>query len=135
MSRRIITVAINENDLSLIRHIESATIINNAPGAGYDPEGHGLPLGREEAQALIDPEGFAEVVVSVPLETFGQGLAGDSSQGEDDIYDILHEIAFGQFGVSEDSAYEVLGVESDSSSLIVQYTTHLAPFRDEGDET
>lgn len=128
MSHRIITLFVNESDLSLIRHIDSATIINNAPGEGFDPEGQVLPFERDEAEGLLDTEGYATAVIEVPLETFIQGVAGTIAG--DDIYDVLHEFTFGSLGVTEDSAYEVLGVSGGSSALIIQYTTRLQPHLD-----
>lgn len=127
-ARRIVTVLVDEQDLSLIRHIESAKIINNAPGAGFDPEETSLPLSAEEASALLDTEGYASTVIEVSLEAFARGMVGDSSPGENDIYDTLHKITFGDVGAAEDSDYEVLGVTQQSSALIIRYTTRLAPF-------
>ena len=134
MSRRIVTVSIDEGDLSLIRHIESAKIINNTPGEGFDPEGVPLPYSLEDVTALVDADGDAAVVIPVSLEAFGQGLAGDSSMGQDDIYDILHEIAFGTLGVTENSSYEVLGVVGNSDALLVRPTTTLGHFLREREE-
>lgn len=127
-TQRLITVSINEADIDLIRHIESAKIVNNAPAVGFDPNGHALPFSREEARELLDSEGYATAIFEVPLECFEQAMAEAGSVGVDDVYDTLHEIAFGGFGVSEDSCYEVLGAAGQSSGLIVRYTTRLHHF-------
>lgn len=124
MGQRIITLALSEHDLPLVRHIDAAKIMNNADGAGYDPEGS-APLSPEEAKALLDSNGYASAVIEVDIERFAQGLT--DATVEYDVYDVLHDIAFG-FGLTEDSDYEVLGVTGDSSSLIIRYTTHLSPF-------
>lgn len=131
MSQRIITLALNREDLPLIRNIEAAKIVNNADGSGYDPEG-ATPLSSQEAEALMDAEGYASVVMEVSLDGFAHGLADTTT--EYDIYDTLHDLAF-KFGLTEDSTYEVLGVASNSSSLIIRYTTHIAPhLADEAEE-
>lgn len=128
LNRRIATISIDHTDLSLIRRIESAKIINNADGVGFDPEGPSLPLDREEAKALLDSQGEASVVLEVDVEDFARALAADSSAGGDDIYDFLHEVAFDDLGVTTASSYTILGVGSASSTLIVRYTTLLYPF-------
>lgn len=126
--RRLLTISIDQADIDLIRHIESVKIMNRADGAGFDPEGNPAPVSRDDAKELLDSTGYAAIVIEVPIETFTSGLVGDPSNGEFDLYDTLHEIAFGDFGTSEDSEYEVLGVCQQSSALIVRYTTRLSPF-------
>lgn len=131
---RLLTISIDETDLDLIRHIESAKIINQTDGTGFSPEGSATPVSPEDAKGLLDSEGYAAIVVEVPVELFAQGLNSNPSVGERDVYDILHEIAFGTFGLSHDSDYEVLGTSQQSSALIVRYTTRLSPFFEEDEE-
>lgn len=135
LNMRIATVSINETDLDLVRRIESAHILTKTDGEGYDPEGRALPLSREEARGLLDSHGDASVVVEIDLEKFAHGMCGDSARGEHDIYDVLHEAAFGDFGVPTSCEFQVLGVASKGDSLIVRYTTRLYAFfagEDEG---
>lgn len=133
MNRRIITLTLNEGDLALVRHIEEATILNNADGQGYSPELVGCPLSREEARSLLDPDDRVTVVVEVAVEDFTQSFA---SSGGRDVYDLLHEAAFGDLGITTDSAYEILGLTSNSSAFIVRYSTQLSDcFTSDDDES
>lgn len=133
MTTRLLTVSVDDDAADLIRRIESAKVIHDAPADGFDPNGQGLPLGLDEAREVVNSDGFASVVVEVPLNVFSRAVVVDSNAEHEGIYDVLHELAFGDLGVSMDSTCEVLGLSR--GALIVRYTTLLRPFLPERSET
>lgn len=128
MTRHLVTMTIDDFDLPIVRHIESATILNKPTVEGYSFREPALPCGQDEAREFMDANGFATTIIEVDLETFIQGIADTTA--ETDIHDLLHAIAFGGFGVTQDSSYEVLGVVGESL-LVIKYTTLLSPFFEE----
>lgn len=131
LNRHILTIAVEDQDINAINDLKTVSIINQAQADDFTPDNTSLPLSREEAWKAMDSDGYASAVATVNLETFMS--AGDSSIGEDDIYDILHEITFGDFGITSNSGYQVLGV-TDGNNLIVRYSTHLSPFFSEEED-
>ena len=132
MTTRLLTVSVDSDATDLIRRIESAKVIHDAPADGFDPNGQGLPLDSDEAREVVNADGFASVVVEVPLDVFSRAVVVDSNAEHEGIYDVLHELAFGDLGVSMDSTCEVLAVSREA--LIVRYATLLRPFLFEGPE-
>lgn len=127
--RRIVTVSLAAGDLDLVRHIDSATVLRDADGAGYDPEqGTPHPLTVAEAKARMDDRGRVRRVMDVPQADFAR-----SADEPVTVYEVLHEYAFGELGVPEDATFEVLGV-AGVGALVVAYESNLRPWIEEIEE-
>lgn len=89
----------------------------------------GLPLGRETAAALVLDEGYASLLLEVPIDEMMQAA---SSRNEDYLlWDFLHERAF-DFGATCDSSYVILAVQDDT--FLVQYSTNVAEIIKQSEE-
>lgn len=124
--RRIVTVSIAAEDIDLVRHIDSATVLHNADGAGYDlEEGVPHPLTVVEVKARMDDRGRVRRVMDVP-----QADLARSADEPVTVYEVLHEYAFGELGVPEDATFDVLGA-AGSGALVVAYESNLRPWVEE----
>ena len=79
---------------------------------------------QDDAQSLVDADGYATVIVSVPFEACMEIGEGD---GEYDVCDFLHAAAYGKSAttIPNDCSYRLLGMGSHPGEVLIEYTTNL----------
>lgn len=80
----------------------------------------GLPLNREAAERLMLREGYASLIIEVPIDEMMWVVALSNKNYL--VWDFLHELAF-NFGQTYDSSYEILAVQGNK--FLIQYSTNV----------
>lgn len=85
-----------------------------------------LPLDADDAQMLVDDQGFLTIVTTVDQDEFmTQRAYGMTTEGADDEHDLLHNTVF-SFGLPYDATTLILAVQG--TDFVVQYTTKIGEF-------
>lgn len=132
-TQRIITVLVDDSTTGvratevITRALPGSHILDNNDAGTlsnfeWDQDAPEFPMTKQDATAHMTPEGRITVLLTIDKEDFFAHIVDSTIDGASSQDDLAHDAAF-DFGVTCDSATEIIGVTGDD--FIVRYTTDI----------